>query len=159
MTATAHLLFGYIGAGKTMLAKRLEQELGAVRFSPDEWMARLFGDDPPEATFQDETARVLDLMEPLWTQCLHTGADVALDFGFWRKRERDRVRDIVETLGARTVLHHLSCPDDEARRRIAARNMSAERSLYIAPSTFDGLKARFEPLDPDEPCIEVWPTP
>jgi SpoVK/Ycf46/Vps4 family AAA+-type ATPase len=31
--ATAHLLHGYIGVGKTTLARRLEDELSAVRFT------------------------------------------------------------------------------------------------------------------------------
>jgi hypothetical protein len=36
--ATAHLLNGYLGVGKTTLARRLEHELPAVRFTHDEWM-------------------------------------------------------------------------------------------------------------------------
>jgi predicted kinase len=44
---TTHLIHGYVGAGKTTFARRLEQELPAIRFSHDEWMTRLYGDDPP----------------------------------------------------------------------------------------------------------------
>ncbi|TNC16089.1 hypothetical protein FF100_02150 [Methylobacterium terricola] len=44
---TAHLLFGFLGSGKTTLARDLEQRHRAVRFTPDVWMARLFGEDPP----------------------------------------------------------------------------------------------------------------
>lgn len=42
--ATAHLIHGYIGAGKTTFARRLETELPAVRFTHDEGMARFFRD-------------------------------------------------------------------------------------------------------------------
>jgi hypothetical protein len=49
------------------------------------------------------------------------------------------------------MLWAVSCSDDEARKRIALRNETAHRSLYIAPATFDLLKARIEPLDIDEP--------
>jgi predicted kinase len=45
--ATAHLIHGYLGAGKTTFARRLEEELPAIRFSHDEWMTNLYGDDPP----------------------------------------------------------------------------------------------------------------
>ena len=31
--ATAHLIYGYLGAGKTTFAKKLERELPAIRFS------------------------------------------------------------------------------------------------------------------------------
>jgi predicted kinase len=47
--ATAHLIRGFLGVGKTMLARRLEQDIPAIRFSHDEWMTRLYGDDPTVA--------------------------------------------------------------------------------------------------------------
>jgi predicted kinase len=153
--ATAHLLFGYLGAGKTTLARRLELEHRAVRFTPDEWMARLFGDDPPVETFSEKAAAVLELLEPLWTRCLSVGVDVVLDYGFWRRSERDQVRVLVEKLGASARLYRLACPDEEARRRIGARNEALHRSLYIAPATFDALKVCFEPLDEDEARLDL----
>jgi tRNA uridine 5-carbamoylmethylation protein Kti12 len=42
--ATAHLIHGFLGAGKTTFARQLERELRAIRFSQDEWMANLNGD-------------------------------------------------------------------------------------------------------------------
>lgn len=147
---TAHLVFGYLGSGKTTLAKRLELQHGAVRFTPDEWMARLFGEDPPAGTFADRAAAILDIMQPIWVRCLSLGLDVVLDFGFWSRAERDRVRAVVDDIGATPRLWAVHCSDDEARRRIALRNEAAHRTLYIAPATFDLLKARVEPLGPDE---------
>lgn len=148
--ATAHLVFGFLGSGKTTLARRLERQHNAVRFTPDEWMARLFGEDPPAGTFQDRAAAILDIMQPLWVRCLSLGLDVVLDYGFWSRAERDRVRDMAGAIGATPILWSVSCSDDEALRRIALRNEAAHRSLYIAPATFELLKARFEPLDADE---------
>ena len=150
---TAHLVFGFLGSGKTTLAKRLELRHGAVRFTPDEWMARLFGEDPPTDTFHDRAASILDIMQPIWVRCLSLGLDVVLDYGFWSRAERDRVRAAVETIGATPVLWAVSCSDDEARKRIALRNEAAHRSLHIASATFDLLKARVEPLDMDEPHL------
>jgi predicted kinase len=153
--ATAHLLFGYLGSGKTSFAKRLEVEHKAVRFTPDEWMARLFGDDPPAERFPEKAEAILELLEPLWTRCLSLGLDVVLDYGFWKRKERDDVRAVVEKLGARACLYRLECTDDEARRRIEARNQADERSLYIAPETYDALRHRFEPLDVDEVWVDA----
>ena len=149
--ATAHLLVGFLGSGKTTLAKRLELQHKAVRFTPDEWMARLFGEDPPADSFQDRAAAILDAMEPIWLRCLSLGLDVVLDYGFWSRAERDGVRAAVSNIGADHMLWAVSCSDDEARKRIALRNEAADRSLYIAPATFDLLKARVEPLEMDEP--------
>lgn len=152
---TAHLVFGFLGSGKTMLAKRLELQHSAVRFTPDEWMARLFGEDPPADTFQHRAAAILDIMQPIWARCLSLGLDVVLDYGFWSRAERDRVRAVVADIGATSVLWAVSCSDGEARKRIALRNEAAHRSLNIAPATFDLLKARVEPLDVDEPHTVV----
>ncbi len=148
--ATAHLTFGYLGAGKTTLARRLELDHSAVRFTPDEWMAALFGRDPPLAIFREKEATILALMEPLWLRCLEAGVDVVLDFGFWSRAQRDEVRTLVAGVGARSVLYELSCPEPEARRRIDMRNQSRGQGLYIPPGAFDTLKARFEALGDDE---------
>jgi AAA domain len=42
---TAHRIHGFLGVGKTTLARQLEQRIPAIRFSHDEWMARLYGFD------------------------------------------------------------------------------------------------------------------
>lgn len=153
--AIAHLIHGYLGAGKTSFSKRLEREISAVRFTHDEWMKALYGNDPPEQHFAEYANRVSLLMEDLWRRCLRAGADVILDFGFWSRAERDRIRSSVEELGADARLYRLSCPDDVAWQRIQARNAALDSSLYIAPNTFVVLKARFEPLDDDEVRSEV----
>ena len=153
--ATAHLLFGYLGSGKTTFAKHLEVEHKAVRFTPDEWMARLFGENPPEESFPEKAEAILELLQRLWTRCLSLGVDVVLDYGFWRRKERDEARAAAERVGASACLYRLECPDDEARRRIDARNHADDRSLYIAPATYDALWRRFEPLGVDEAFLEA----
>jgi predicted kinase len=151
----AHLIHGYIGAGKTTFARRLEAEHSAIRFTLDEWMHGLYGEDPPEAEFADYAERVRAVMESVWPRCLTLGVDVILDFGFWSRRERDRVRGVVAALGAEARLYHLACPPGIAWERIEKRNQALGSSLYIARNTFEVLKGRFEPLGTDEARIEV----
>ena len=38
ISPTIHMMFGFIGSGKSTFARKLESELRAARFSPDEWM-------------------------------------------------------------------------------------------------------------------------
>jgi len=152
---TAHLIHGYLGAGKTTLAHRLEREFAAVRFSHDEWMSRLYGDDPPLDGFAEGAARVRQLMHPIWTRCITLGVDVILDFGFWARRERDQARSELFHLGAACRLYRLEAPDDVAWDRIMRRNADLRGSLFIARETFGVLKSRFEPLGADEARIEV----
>lgn len=44
--STVYIICGFIGAGKTTLAKKLEAKTGAVRITKDEWSIRLIGHDP-----------------------------------------------------------------------------------------------------------------
>jgi predicted kinase len=94
-------------------------------------------------------------MERVWTRCVALKVNVVLDFGFWTRSERDRVRELVASLGGKSVLYRLSCPDEVAWSRIERRNEKLGADLYIAQNTFKVLKARFEPLDPDEARVEV----
>ena len=152
---SAFLLHGFLGAGKTTFAKRLKQEHHAIRFTPDEWMSRLYGDDPPEAFFSDYSRRISEIMESTWSRFVEVGTSVILDFGFWSRAERNRIRGLVNLRGGDALLYHLSCSDDEAWHRITERNERLSGSLYIAPNTFQLLKARFEPLGLDEQRVEV----
>jgi predicted kinase len=151
----AFLLHGYLGVGKTTLARRLEAEHAAIRFTHDEWMRTLYGNDPPEAFFAEYAGRVSGLIEATWTRCLELRLNVVLDFGFWSRSERDRTRALIAQLGGECRLYRLTCPDEIARQRIEGRNEDLDASLFIAPATYDALKARFEPLGPDERSIEM----
>ncbi|GAB3400044.1 P-loop nucleotide/nucleoside kinase family protein [Flindersiella endophytica] len=150
--ATAHLIYGYIGAGKSTFAARLERELPAIRFSTDEWIGRLYSDDETEiADFGVLVDRVERVMEPVWTQCLRHGIDVVLDQGFWARSKRDRVRALVAACGAESRLHHVVCDDELAWSRVEARNADLGGSIRMSRNTFEVLRTRLEPLGIDEP--------
>jgi predicted kinase len=68
--ATAHLIHGYLGVGKTTFAGQLGQRIPAIRFSHDEWMKRLYGDDPPVEHFEEFCQRVWEQLEEVWPRCL-----------------------------------------------------------------------------------------
>jgi predicted kinase len=61
--ATLHLMVGLPLAGKTTLAKQLEQEYSALRLNIDEWHTRLFGNDV-EAGEHDARHSLIEAM--LW---------------------------------------------------------------------------------------------
>lgn len=147
--ATVHMLYGYLGAGKTTYAKRLERE-GAMRFSPDEELVARYGPTPPA----DEYGRLEDSIKAeIWVKALVAVAkerDVVLDFGFWRRRERDEARARIAGMGAKARLVRVACDDAVERSRVAARN-GLPGELTIDDAAFEALKARFEPLGADEP--------
>jgi predicted kinase len=153
--ATAHLIHGFLGAGKTTFARQLERELPAIRFSQDAWMAHLYGNDPPPDEFPIFFRRISELIAGLWPRCLELGVDVILDLNFWSRKERDETRATASALGASTTLYSLACTDEEAWRRVERRNHKLNGDLFISRETFEALKARFEPLSDNEQRIDV----
>src|SRR6516165_2408132 len=125
----AHLVHGYLGAGKSTFARQLERNIPAIRFSHDEWMVRFYGNDPPIEHFQDSYRRVHEQVEEIWLRCLELGLDVVLDFGFWTRWERDATDRKIIALGAEAFVYRLTCSEDEAWRRIEKRNVNLQGSL------------------------------
>ena len=152
---TVHLIHGYIGAGKTTFAKKLAEEVNGVRFNADEWMVRLYGEDPPADQFAGRLERVFALLDEQWIRIVRSGADVILDYGFWTRASRDIARRRASAAGATCHLYSLQCAEATARARCMNRSANLQGSLYIAEATFDILKSRWEPLQADEPHVVI----
>lgn len=153
-SGTVHLLCGLNGAGKTTLARRLEAA-GAVRFSLDEWMRRLY----PDVDFHaDEYGPLAEECKSLiWdiaTQVLRSGQDVVLDWNQWSRERRALWRGRAEAEGCEVVLHHIDVSERVAVERAGARAASGEESshtideqgvrhlarLFERPSPAEGLR-------------------
>jgi predicted kinase len=155
----AHLIHGFVGAGKTTFARRLAREQDAVRFTHDAWMHRLYGANPPVDEFRMLWERVDALIWHYAERLLALGVDVVLDQGFWTRAGRDAARVRVAALNARFVLYHVTCPEETMRRRVLSRSQEVPTdSLWINAEAFDLFKARFEPLADDEPHILIKST-
>jgi predicted kinase len=113
VTARLFVTCGLPGAGKTTLAKQLERDHDAIRFSPDEWMTDLW-DQPTRALIERQMWRVAQ-------RVLALGGNVVIDFGSWARAERDELREGARRLGVAVELHYLDVPIDELVRRVDAR--------------------------------------
>lgn len=115
------LMCGLPGAGKTTVARALESA-GAMRMSPDEWLADLRFDlreDGPRD-------RVELLQWNLAQQLVERGIEVVLENGFWSRSERDVVRTRARELGVGIELRYLDVPLEELWRRLELRNAQVD---------------------------------
>lgn len=149
--ATAHLVHGYLGAGKMSFAARLEPVVRGIRLSADEWYLRLYAGDAPTGHLEQASwDRLSTLLNELWPGLLAHGVDVILDFGFWTRHSRDEARALARAAGAQAKLYVVVCADDVAKARCLCRNVEEGRSFLIDEPAFAALRVKFEPVQPDE---------
>jgi predicted kinase len=147
----AHIVIGFIGSGKTTFARKLEKETGAVRFTKDEWMVRLFGNTPPEDKFQEYDNKMAALATDIALACLKAGIDVIIDEGFWVKEQRDEISQRVRNVAAIPKLYYLKVPIEVMRARTLKRTEEPPiDSFTIDEDSFNQYLKFFEPPSTDE---------
>lgn len=150
-----YLIHGYIGAGKTHFSKTLASETGAIRFTMDEWVASLYGSNPP-GDFSQYESRIRLLMLPTIEALLRSGQSVILDFGFWGFTEREEMRLFARSMNAEPVLCHVFCSRETARARTRQRTLHMPAgAVFVDDNAFDSLFDMFEALRDDEDRITV----
>ena len=149
-SATIHLMHGFIGFGKTTIAKRLALELPAVRLNNDEFMERLYGRDLPEELFRKNYDRIDGVIWDLAEQIAKAGVDVIIDLGAWsregRKVQFERAKKITDNV----VFHNVICDMEVAKQRAIARTKSDDKIIFINEDVFETLRSRYEPISEDE---------
>lgn len=132
-----HLLYGLAGSGKSTLARHLCADGGAVRFTLDEWMLRLY----PDLDFESREygARAVEVRELIWStaeQVIAAGVDAVLDWNSWSRERRAWAVARASGIGAPVTVHVLTTPVEEASRRAADR--TAAGAGYVHPVTRSG---------------------
>jgi predicted kinase len=115
------IVCGLPGSGKTTHAKKVEQELAAVRLCPDEWMDAL-GIGLWDAEVRD---RIEMLQWKLGQKILALGQNVVIEWGTWGRSERDALRVVARAIGAAVELHFIDAPVEVLFERIRRRNREA----------------------------------
>ncbi|MEU4424275.1 ATP-binding protein [Actinoplanes sp. NPDC024001] len=153
---TLYLTVGLPGAGKTTLARQLAQEQRALRLTPDEWMAPLFGHNEADGRRSILEGRMI------WTahEVLRGGASVILDFGCWTSEERYAIRVIAEAAGADFDLRYVALDEPERRARARRRTLeSPETSFAMTEADHDLYLSQFHPPTAEELSCAPPPAP
>jgi predicted kinase len=161
MPPVVYLLCGLTGSGKTTYARRLEAE-GAVRLSVDEEVyARhgRYGVDYPMSEYFDRERPVLEELPRRLVELVESGHDVVLDYGLWRRSDREAYKRLVEAHGGRWRLLYFKVDPEVLRQRLADRNRRADaNALMVTPSALEDFIARFdEPVGEGEELVVAHP--
>ncbi|MEO8540137.1 MAG: ATP-binding protein, partial [bacterium] len=148
--ATLHLMVGLPCSGKTTLARKLEQELPALRLTTDEFHIGLFGQDAEDPEHDARHGRIEALLWNVARRALEMGTDVILDYGLWAREEREDYRSRAAQLGASSEIHFLDVPEAELLRRLKKRNDQPQESFRISEEAMKPWIAFFQKPTLDE---------
>ena len=146
-TSTLHVLCGKLASGKTTLAKAIAAETGALLFSEDIWLTRLFpGEVATFADYLDRSRRFRTAIAPHVRTLLGRGVSVVFDFAGNVPQERAWALSLCDVGNAHLTIHYLKASDELCKRQLRRRN--AERPDGSQPTTdeeFDAITRYFVP--------------
>lgn len=153
-----HLVCGPIGAGKTAYSIELAKEKGAVRFSEDEWLAKLFVPDAPEDLLSEPmqivgewaTEKYLRCRGQIWLVCqqlIANNISIVLDGAAANKTQRDAIRQKAQNYNIGFQLHYIHAAREIRYERVFSRNKEQGEtySLEVTPAMFEHTENFFEP--------------
>jgi predicted kinase len=153
----AYVICGFIGAGKTTFARKLEKETGAVRITKDEWVIKKFGNKiTADKNFETYDSHITEVTRTYALTLLKAGTDVIIDEGFWTKSQRNDIKKKILDIGAKPILYYVECPVEKMRERVVVRsNAPPEDSFEITGEMYDGYLKYWEPPEKDEGFIRA----
>jgi predicted kinase len=149
-----YLICGFIGAGKTTFAKKLEEKTGAVRVTKDEWSIRFIGNDPTIDGYAEWDRKIIGLSRDVAFYLAEKRIDVIMDEGFWEKETRDEMRRRADAIGAKVVMYYLETPIETIRERVVGRNNNLTGdSFKISREMLDNYLKQWQPPSEDEDYV------
>ncbi|MDA0831692.1 MAG: AAA family ATPase [Planctomycetota bacterium] len=142
---------GLSGSGKTTVARKLAQTLGAHHFSSDIVRKELFGVPPtthsPEPEMYSSAANertYAELNQRALCSICHQ-VTVVLDATYSRRHDRDRLRQMLEQCGIEYMCIECHCPRDIAENRIRERLRAGTDPSDADLAVLDEQVSHYEP--------------
>jgi hypothetical protein len=161
------LMHGLSGSGKTTVSQFLLEQLPAVRIRSDIERKRLYGLAPDahsgaqvdqgiyaRAAGERTYARLLQLAAAV----LEAGHTLIVDAAFLREQQRGPFLALARRLGVRCCIIACQAPEEELRRRVAARQREQNDASEAGSAVLEHQLRHYEPLDAGMPDAAVYTT-
>ena len=149
-------MVGLPGAGKTVRARQLAAEHGALLLTPDAWMIALFGQTQPAGKRDVLEGRLVSLA----IAALRLDTSVVLDFGLWARDERSALRCLAASVGASCEVVYMPVDRSVQLGRVQGRQeRMPEQTFPMTDAELDAWRERFEVPDAAELSASVLPSP
>ena len=154
----AYVVCGFIGAGKTTFARKLENETGAIRITKDEWIIKIFGNKiTSDKNFGRYDRNITELATDMAFKILKSGKDVIIDEGYWVKSQRDEIKKKIINVGAKPIFYYVEYPVEKMRERVVARSKNPPvDSFEINGYMFDKYLKYWEPPTKEEGMLSAF---
>lgn len=153
MKPVVYLMCGLPGSGKTTYAKDLEKN-GAVRLTLDEQQFERFGREYDD--HEGKQRQTKDELREILKEKVRAGQSVIVDFGFWKRTDRDEYKKFVGDSGGEWRLLYFKAERGVLVERLRSRNVSYPDENHIIDEVLlDKFIAEFEePANEGETVIE-----
>lgn len=149
---------GVSAVGKSQVALRLVEALGAIRIRSDVERKRLLGEQQPAETKElnsgiyDENASkaVYEHLNQLADVALHAGYPVVLDATFLKRAQREAARSIAEETGVPFLVADCQAPDAVITSWLQQRQQQGEDPSDATLQVIEAQRAGQDALDESE---------
>lgn len=149
-----HLIEGPVGAGKSTFAAQLATRVGGVHIALDEWFARLFSPDRPDAErlawYIERKARLLDHIWRHARTLLACGVSPVLELGLVQRQDRADFYGRARDERIELAVYLVDAARAVRRERVMRRNVEqgATFSMVVPAPFFELASDMWE--EPDE---------
>lgn len=152
------LICGKICSGKTYHSDRLCEENNAILLSCDELMLSVF--DPYLGDrFDSVSKKCMAYLFNKAAEIASLGASVILDWGFWKKEDRENARAFFSQKGIKTTLYYIDISDEKWCQNISKRNAEVKNgrtdAYFVDDNLLKKLESAFEVPSDDEIDIKI----
>lgn len=152
------LICGRICGGKSTYADKLCRENRAIVLSVDEIMLSLFDRELGEK-HNEYAEKIKNYLFEKSLAVIVNDINVILDWGFWKKEDREYAKDFYKSKGIEVELHYIDVDDEQWKARIDKRNRAVRSAVtdayYVNDTLMNKFLSLFEPPDKKEIDISI----